>query len=61
MFPDWESLANQGKRIEEAIVFQNIVKNVKKVFVQILTSDFELTKSETLEEIFLSFHTQIFQ
>jgi len=54
-----ESLTNPDKRNEEAIVFQNRAKNVKKVFAQILPTDLRLTKGDTFEEIFLSFHARI--
>ena len=52
-------LINQDKNVEETIILQNKPRSVKKVCVQIHPSDFRLTKGDTFEEIFLSFHTKI--
>jgi len=38
---------------------QKIIKNEKKVLSQILPSDFQLIKDDTVEELSLSFRAQI--
>ena len=46
----------QEKKTEEAATSQKRLKTENKVFVQILPTDSQLIKDDTVEELFLSFH-----